>query len=136
VRICDTSKTGHDHAGHVAGFDHVRSIIVSWVEVDSATTSPAETDILFGPIGTKTSFQGRVRAQLDNLPSQHDHYTLIPTYCNQAIEEIQTLGLSMGREMLDQLPRLRNWRWWDVTIAGQNWLPLPAPPPTIPQPSS
>jgi len=98
---------------------------VSWIEVDSVTTSAAETDIPFGPIGTKTSFQGRVRAQLDNLPSQHDHYTLIPTYCNQAIEEIQTLGLSMGREMLDQLPRLRNWRWWDVTIAGQNWLPLP-----------
>lgn len=98
---------------------------MTWTEVDSATTSPAETDIPFGPIGTKTSFQGRVRAQLDNLPSQHDHYTLIPTYCNQAVDELQTLGLSMGREVLDQLPRLRNWRWYDVTIAGQNWLPFP-----------
>lgn len=98
---------------------------MTWTEVDSATTSPAETDIPFGPIGTKTSFQGRVRAQLDNLPSQHDHYSLIPTYCNQAIDEILTLGLSMGREVLDQLPRLRNWRWWDVTVAGQNWLALP-----------
>lgn len=66
-----------------------------------------------------------MRAQLDNLPSQHDHYTLIPTYCNQAVDEILTLGLSMSREVLDQLPRLRNWRWYDVTIAGQNWLSLP-----------
>lgn len=96
-----------------------------WTELDSANTSPAETDVPFGPIATKTSFLGMVRAQLDNLPSQHDHYSLIPTYANQAKDELLSLGLSMGRDVLDQLPRLQNWRWSDVTIDGQGWLSLP-----------
>lgn len=98
---------------------------MTWTEVDSAVTQPAESDIAFGPIGTQTSLQGLVVTQLDNLPSQHPHYALIPNYLNQAKDEILTLGLQMNRNVLDQCPRLRNWRWWDVTLAGQGWMPLP-----------
>lgn len=98
---------------------------MTWTELDSATTSPSETDIPFGPIGTKTSYLGMMRAQLDNLPSQHDHYTLLPTYANQGKDELLTLGLGMGRDVLDHLPRLHNWRWYDATIDGQGFLYLP-----------
>lgn len=98
---------------------------MSWVELDSAVTSPDETDIPFGPITTKTSIQGRVVAAMDNFPTQNPHYSLVPTYVRMAAEEILTLGLGMGRQVLDQIPRLQNWRWADATIAGQNWLALP-----------
>lgn len=96
-----------------------------WTEIDSADTQPLETDIPFGPVTTVTSMQGQVITQLDNLPTQHPHYSLIPNYINQAKDELLTLGASINRSVLDQLQRLRNWRWSDVTIAGQNWLPLP-----------
>lgn len=101
------------------------TLSVTWTEIDSADTSPAETDIAFGPITTKTSIQGRMLVQLDNLPTQDPHYALIGAYFNEAKDEILTLGLGMGRQVLDQLPRLQNWRWADATIAGQGWLPLP-----------
>lgn len=98
---------------------------MTWIEVDSATTSAAETDIPFGPITTSTSLQGRVILQLDNLPTQHPHYALIPKYVNEAKDELLTLGLSIGSQVLDHLPRLRNWRWYGQTTAGQNYMPLP-----------
>lgn len=69
--------------------------------------------------------QGRVLAQLDNLPTQHPHYSLIPSYINEAKDELLTLGLALGKEVLDHVPRLRNWRWWAQTVAGQAYLPLP-----------
>jgi hypothetical protein len=84
-----------------------------------------ETDIPYGPITTNTSMQGRVVLQLDNLPTQHPHYALIPNYVNEAKDQLLTLGLSMSRNMLDHMPRLRNWRWTDITQAGQNSMPLP-----------
>lgn len=99
--------------------------MTTWVEVDSATTDPVETDIVFGPITTATSMQGRVITNLDNLATQNPHYALIPSYVNEASVEILTLGLSMNRQVLDQLPRLRNWRWYGQTVVGQDWLPLP-----------
>lgn len=99
--------------------------MVFWTEVDSATTDAVETDIVFGPATTATSFQGQVLAGLDNLPTQHPHYSLVPTYCNMAVDELLTLGLALGKEMLDQMPRLRNWRWWGKTTAGIVYMPLP-----------
>jgi hypothetical protein len=98
---------------------------MTWTELDSATTSPTETDIPFGPVTTKTSILGRMVVQLDNLPSQHQHYSLLPNYFNEAKDELLTLGLAMGRNILDQVPRLQNWRWADATIDGQGWLYLP-----------
>lgn len=98
---------------------------MAWTEIDSAATSPAETDIPFGPIGTKTTILGQMVVRLDNLPSQHQHYSLLPNYFNEAKDELLTLGLGMGRSVLDQLPRLQHWRWYDVTVSGQNYLPLP-----------
>lgn len=98
---------------------------MTWTEIDSASTSPAETDIPFGPVATKTSILGRLVTRLDNLPSQHPHYSLLPNYFNEAKDELLTLGFGLGRGVIDQLPRLQNWRWTDITISGQNWLALP-----------
>jgi hypothetical protein len=98
---------------------------VAWTELDTSPTQPTETDIVFGPASLITSIQGMVIAQLDNLPTQNPHYALIPTYINQAKDEILTLGLSMGRNVLDHLPRMRNWRWMDITQAGVSTMPLP-----------
>jgi hypothetical protein len=96
-----------------------------WVEVDSATTQPTETDIVFGPITTQLSFQGRVVTMLDNLSSLHPHYPLIPKYCNEAKDELLTLAFAMNHSVLDMVPRLQNWRWTDVTQDGQGYMLLP-----------
>lgn len=98
---------------------------MSWTEVDSAVTQPAQTDIAYGPIGTATSLQGRVVTQLDNLPSQHPHYSMIGAYFNEAKDEILRTALQQNRAVLDMVPRLSNWRWSDVTVAAQNYLPMP-----------
>lgn len=96
-----------------------------WTEIDNATTSPTETDVPFGPITTKTSLQGRVVTAMDNLPTQHPHYSLIPVYLNSAKDELLTLAFAMNHSVLDMVPRLQNWRWTDVTQDGQGYMLLP-----------
>jgi hypothetical protein len=76
--------------------------------------------------GPDDSFVGRVVRNCNNLPTQHPHYSSVQTYINEAKDELLTLGLTLsGRRVLDWLPRLRNWRWYDVTINNQAYLPLP-----------
>lgn len=96
-----------------------------WNEVDSTVTDPTQSDYPFGPTTLATSLKAQVITALDNLSTLHPHYGLIPTYINMAKDEIMTLGLAMGKQFLDQVPRLRNWRWWGITLSGQNFLPLP-----------
>lgn len=99
---------------------------MSWTEVDSAVTDPVQTDIPLGPVATVTSILGRMVAALDNLPTQHPHYPLLTAYFNEAKDELLRTAVTMNRGVvLNMVPRLRNWRWYDVTVAGQNWLPLP-----------
>jgi hypothetical protein len=77
------------------------------------------TDIQF------SDMQARCYRELDNLPSQHPHYSSIPNYLNEAKDQILTLGLAYGRQVLDQIPRLRNNRWSTLTVNGQNYVTLP-----------
>jgi hypothetical protein len=98
---------------------------MAWVELDSAVTSPAQTDLVFGPITTPATLQGRVLTQLDNLSTQSPYYARVPDWVNQAKDEILMLGLALGKQVLDQVPRLQHWRWYDITVDAQNYLPLP-----------
>src|SRR6478735_4043258 len=94
---------------------------MSWTEVDSAVTSPAEAGIAF------SAMKAQIILNCNNLPTQHPHYASIGSYINEAKDEIMTLAFSpTGRRILDLMPRLHNWRWYDVTIDQQNYLPLPA----------
>lgn len=93
---------------------------MTWVEHDSATTDPAETDITF------VNLKARVIAECDNLPSQHPQYTYIGENVNEAKDELLRMAFGMSRRVLDMLPRLRNWRWSQTTVNGQNYLALPS----------
>lgn len=74
-----------------------------------------------------STLKQRVITNCNNLPPQHPHYSSVGTYINEAKDEIMTLMVSpRGKKLLDFMPRLRNWRWFDVTIAAQDYLPLPS----------
>lgn len=93
---------------------------MTWVEHDSATTDPAETDITF------VNLKARVIAECDNLPSQHPQYPFIGENVNEAKDELLRMAFGMSRRVLDLLPRLQNWRWSQTTVSAQNYLALPA----------
>ena len=94
---------------------------MAWTEVDSAATSPAESGIGFDVMTT------RVRLNLRNLPTQHPHYSSIPNYINEAVQEFQTLllGPRLKKKAVDLIPRLKDWRWYDTTVNNQVYLALP-----------
>lgn len=98
---------------------------MSWTEVDSAATSPAEAGIALSVLKT------RVILGVGNLPSQNPHYGYIndATYINEAKDTIQSLVFDdprLRKTALSLMPRLVNWRWYDVTVNGQIYLTLPA----------
>lgn len=93
---------------------------MAWTEVDSAVTSPAEAGY------TASQMIAKVALNCSNLPTQHPHYSSLLSYINEAKDEFMTLMLEpRGKKLLDLMQRLRNWRWYDVTVNAQNYLPLP-----------
>lgn len=93
---------------------------MSWTEVDSAVTSPAETGL------TAAVMTADVIRNCNNLPSQHPHYSSILKYINEAKDELMTLMITTHRGLMSLAPRLQNWRWYDVTVDGQGYLVLPS----------
>lgn len=76
--------------------------------------------------GPDESFIGRVTRNCNNLPYQHPHFPMLGQYVNEAKDEILTMALSIGgRRVLDWLVRLQHWRWYDITVNAQAYLPLP-----------
>jgi hypothetical protein len=92
---------------------------MAWTEVDSAATSPVETGL------TATVMTADVIRNCNNLPPQHPHYSSILKYINEAKDEFMTLMVTSHRGLLSLMPRLQNWRWYDVTVDGQGYLVLP-----------
>lgn len=91
--------------------------------MDSAVTSPAETGIAYSLLKSRT-YLG-----LTNMPTNHPHYSLVPTYINEAKDELQTMVINNGRvrkKAFSLMPRLNNWRWYDTTVNNQYYLALPA----------
>jgi hypothetical protein len=93
---------------------------MAWTEVDSAVTSPAETGL------TAAVMTADVIRNCNNLPSQHTHYSSILKYINEAKDEFMTWMITTHRGLLSMMPRLQNWRWYDVTVDGQGYLVLPS----------
>jgi hypothetical protein len=93
---------------------------MAWTEVDSAVTSPAETGL------SATVMTADVIRNCNNLPPQHPHYSSVLKYINEAKDEFMTLMVSSHRGLLSLMPRLQNWRWYDVTVDGQGYLVLPS----------
>lgn len=96
---------------------------MSWTEIDSAVTSPAEAGIAYSVLKT------RVYVGLGNMPTQHPHYAYVPTYINEAKDDIQSLIFDdpgLRKNALALMPRMKNWRWYDTTVNGQIYLSLPA----------
>lgn len=96
---------------------------MAWTEVDSAATSPAEAGLAYSVLKTRTYLA------LGNMPTQHPHYTYVPTYINEAKDDIQALIFDdpgLRKHAFDLMPRLKNWRWYDTTVNNQIYLSLPA----------
>lgn len=73
-----------------------------------------------------SALQAQVILNCSNLPPQHPHYQFVGQYVNEAKDEIMRLAATArGKKLLDYMPRMRNWRWVDVTVSGQDYLPLP-----------
>jgi hypothetical protein len=72
---------------------------------------------------------GEMKAELalnlNNMQSSDPFYSRLGRWLNEGANRIITMAIAKDKKALQLFPELKNRRWWDTTVANQNYLDLP-----------